>query len=257
MTPRMEGPPGLTVKNTFNAITPDEEDDGELEIPEAEDPGYQPKPMVFHLGQENSKKTKVKPVARKSWKKVSWAQSAGHVMPLIAEPLSAPVNALSGPSWLQVDPATGWRKVKSVMDSGASECCAPPDIAPEQEIQDSEGSKRGQKYTAAGGKSLDNLGEKTMPMMTEEGMATQGTWQMVEVVRPLNSVRQICKRGNRVIFGLNGGEIQNIHTGEVTRFGVEDNIYTLDLWLPPVGHWAGGCVPCGGAQGFTGQGWRS
>ena len=30
-----------------------------------------------------------------------------------------------------------------------------------------------------------------------------------------------------------GGVIQKLETGDVTHFGVEDNIYTMSLWIPP------------------------
>ena len=30
-----------------------------------------------------------------------------------------------------------------------------------------------------------------------------------------------------------GGVIQNLETGDETHFGVEDNIYTMSLWIPP------------------------
>ena len=83
-------------------------------------------------------------------------------------------------------------------------------------------------------KAIENMGEKTLNMMTGEGVEVQGTWQVVDIVRPLMSVRQICKQGNRVIFGMFGGVIQNLATGSETHFGVEDNIYTMDMWLPPV-----------------------
>jgi len=98
------------------------------------------------------------------------------------------------------------------------------------------------------------MGEKVVPMVTDHGRDKVGTWQMVDVVRPLNSVRKVCKQGNRVIFGAEGGVIQDIHTGEEIPFGVEDEIYTLDLWLPPenqtgVRHWGEG-----DGLGFTRQG---
>ena len=35
-----------------------------------------------------------------------------------------------------------------------------------------------------------------------------------------------------MIFGMYGGVIQNLETGDETHFGV-DNIYTMSLWIPP------------------------
>jgi len=127
------------------------------------------------------------------------------------------------------------------------------------QMTESAGSRRGQKYSAAGGKALENLGEKRVGMVTNGGVQTEGTWQMVEVMRPLNSVRQICKQGNRVIFGYNGGVIQNVVTGHEIPFEVEDNIYTLDLWMPPekeVEARLKGSEEDGGALGFPRPGWK-
>ena len=70
-------------------------------------------------------------------------------------------------------------------------------------------------------------------MVTEEGKHTRGTWQIADISRPLSTVRQFCKKGNRVIFGMYGGVIQNLAMGDETHFGVEDDIYTMSLWIPP------------------------
>ena len=78
-------------------------------------------------------------------------------------------------------------------------------------------------------------------MMTSEGAMLGTCWQTVEVARPLLSVRQIAQQGNRVVFGAIGGEIQNLKSGKTVPFGMEGNVYVLDLWLAP-------------APGFTRQG---
>ena len=70
-------------------------------------------------------------------------------------------------------------------------------------------------------------------MMTDDGIMLATCWQSVEVSRPLLSVRQIAKQGNRVTFGAIGGEIRNLKSGKVVPFGMEGNVYTLDLWIPP------------------------
>ena len=80
---------------------------------------------------------------------------------------------------------------------------------------------------------MRNHGEKELAMVTQDGQETSATWQMVDVNRPLSAVRRMCKQGNRVIFGLYGGVIENIETGSQIPFGVEDEIYVMELWLPP------------------------
>ena len=258
---KIAAPPGLPMPRTktWNMFGAFEEDGEDIELPEAEDDtlmGYQPKPQEVASVRKTSARKPMKKVERKAWKPVD----DGHAMTFYAEPLPEAVHALSGSSWISVDPNTRCRRVKSVMDSGASDCCAPPELAPEVPIEESAGSRRGQKYSTAGGKSLENLGQKTVQMVTNGGDPTLGTWQMVEVMRPLTSVKKVCDRGNRVIFGSGGGIIQNIYTGEEIPFGVEDGIYVLDLWLPPEedGQVRGAEVGGGAAvsgSGFPGQGW--
>ena len=80
---------------------------------------------------------------------------------------------------------------------------------------------------------MRNYGEKELAMVTKEGQETSATWQMVDVNRPLSAVRRMCKQGNRVIFGQYGGVTQNIETGSEIPFEAEDEIYVMELWLPP------------------------
>jgi len=241
----------LTLKNRYQGFEVEDEEEEEFGLPEAiADWAEQPKPGYER--QENKKKA-MKKVRPKDWKPLKMK----HAMTLTAEPTEEPLQALSGASWLHVDPETKWRRVRSVVDSGASDTCGPPELAPEVAIVESAGSKRGQRYAAAGGKSIENLGQKTVGMVTNAGQDIVGTWQMAEVVRPLNSVMRICQMGNRVWFEESGGAIENLQTGELTPFGTEGDIYTLDLWLPPVEEAGaqGGPKGNGGAGlGFTGPG---
>ena len=87
-------------------------------------------------------------------------------------------------------------------------------------------------------------GEKDVCMITGDGNAVMTNWQTVDITRPLSSVRQICLQGNRVLFGVQGGVITNIESGKETHFDVEENVYVLDLWLPPTQS----------STGFAGQG---
>ena len=131
---------------------------------------------------------------------------------------------------------TGWTRVRAVVDSGASDGCAPHEMAPMIDSRESAGSRRGLTYSGAapGGKPLTNDGEKELYMTTTEGVMLSTCWQTVEVARPLLSVRQIAQQGNRVTFGAIGGEIRNLASGKVVPFGMEGNVYVLDLWTPPM-----------------------
>ena len=77
---------------------------------------------------------------------------------------------------------------------------------------------------------MSNEAEKDVMMMTEDGKMLATCGQTVDVARPLLSVRQIAQQGNRVTFGDRGGKRRNLKTGKVVPFGMEGNVYVLDLW---------------------------
>ena len=147
--------------------------------------------------------------------------------------------------------AEGWVKVESVMDSGASECVAPPDMCPDYEIVPSVGSEMGQKYVSASDDEIPNLGEKHLDIVTMQGKETKGLYQIADVARPLNAVSEICDAGGdlgqHVVFGKNGGAIINLNTGAQTPFGRKDGIYVMEFWVKPKGMSRSG-------QGFPRQG---
>ena len=149
--------------------------------------------------------------------------------------ITSPLAVLVSKPWETVDPNNGYRRVRAIVDSGASNSVASGSLAPEIEVKPSEGSRRGQVYAAAskGGKPLKNEGEKVVPALTGQGRSVSTTWQVVEVSRPLMSVHQICQRGNVVVFGESGGYVLNLADGSQIPFGVENNVYVMDLYLPP------------------------
>ena len=129
------------------------------------------------------------------------------------------LHAVSDSSrWMSVCPTTGFTRIKSVLDSGATDSCAPDCMCPEVKSRPSEGSKRGQMYTAAGGKKIANEREKEITMVTGTNEIVQTNWQTVDITRLLSSVRQICLQGIRVFFGAQGGVIYNIASGHETPF---------------------------------------
>ena len=140
---------------------------------------------------------------------------------------------------------TGWRRVKSVMDSGASESVQHPDEVPEVEVRPSPGSRIGQRYTSASGDEIPNLGEKILDVVTKEGIEFKTKYQAADVSRTLNSVSEVCDaggpEGQYVIYSKWGGQIWNPQTRRTMPFEREGGIYTLDTWVR---------VPSPSASGF-------
>jgi len=138
----------------------------------------------------------------------------------------------------------GWVRVKGVMDSGASESVAPPGLCPHYKVLPSPGSIAGQNYVSAGEEVIPNLGEQYLNILTDGGTEGVAKYQVADVVRPLNSVSEICDaggpQGQTVVFGRNGGYVWNHDTGKYTEFSREDGVYTLEFWVKPPGSEAGG-----------------
>ena len=162
-------------------------------------------------------------------------------MPKDAKPLNllyseAPLKELH-PAIGEKTVENGWRKVKGVMDSGATESVAPLSMCPNYRTYESKGSRAGQKYATASGDLLENLGEQFLDIETEDGNEGEARYQKADVAKPLNSVSEICDaggpRGQQVIFGRNGGAVVNLDTGRITAFAREDGIYTFEFWVKP------------------------
>ena len=133
-------------------------------------------------------------------------------------------------SW-KTQPEAGWTKIKAVVDSGAGASVAPPSMAPNIPVKESEATRRGQHFASASGNSLPNMGEQIMEVTTDEGSARRVKFQVAEVTRPLCAVSAMCAQGNRVVFEDGYGMIVNKNTGEVTPIWQEDGIYTINLWM--------------------------
>ena len=88
----------------------------------------------------------------------------------------------------------------------------------------------GQVYTAAAGEEITNDGEETLNLVTEENVASSVTYQIANISKPLTAVGDICDKDCLVIFGKNGGFIQN-RAGDLTKFDRRNGIYILKMWL--------------------------
>ena len=128
-----------------------------------------------------------------------------------------------------------WRHIEAVVDSGAAESVAPPSLAPWAPMEESPGSRRGQHYLSASGERLPNLGQKTLDVVTEDGMAATTKFQIADVTRPLCAVSKICDQDNVVVFTRDGGFVEG-PTGMRMPFRRERNVYLMDTYaLEPAG----------------------
>ena len=132
---------------------------------------------------------------------------------------------------------SGWQWVKGVVDSGAANSVAHPDMCPQYPVMPSAGSKAGVEYTSASGGVIPNLGEQVLEIVTQDGRESQARYQSADVSRTLNSVSEICDGGGAggqyVLFSKWGGQILNPESGRRMAFDREGGMYTMGMWVRP------------------------
>jgi hypothetical protein len=87
-------------------------------------------------------------------------------------------------------------EVETTLDTGATTHAADRVDFPGYEVEESPGSRAGQLFGCAGGKSLENEGQMTINMVSPlEGTPIQLCTQVTKVTRPLLSVTKITEDG--------------------------------------------------------------
>jgi hypothetical protein len=119
------------------------------------------------------------------------------------------------------------------MDSGCSVFVVPSDWLQMFPLEESEGSRNCQAYTAAAkdGKPIYNEGQKLIKFTTSDGQKKKVLCQVAKVNKILASIAGICDHGNHVLFREDGGDIINQKTFKKTSFKRLGNIYVLDAWI--------------------------
>jgi hypothetical protein len=252
-------PPGLVQQNRFAALHAEDDADDDLSLMDDFFPGLCAGERVSERcisgilrGMSHGARTSV-PRGQYPCKVVPSPGSSPHTKVMDRENVEekmkehfkevrfAEVGALFVPEVEEVNHVkeVKWAKLEAVVDSGAAESVAPSSMAPWLPTVPSEGSRRGQCYLSASGTKLENKGEKQFDMVTAEGNWGQATFQVAEVTRPLCSVTKICDRGNKVVFEKDGGYIYNYATGVQTRFGRQNNVYVMEMYVEEPSGFAG------------------
>ena len=130
-----------------------------------------------------------------------------------------------------------WEHLEAILDSGATVTVIPPHVGKEYEVVPSEASKAGVRYEVANGEEIPNLGEKLLPVVTDEGSWRGMLAQVADVSKALQSVRALVRSGHVVVFGDGDGGteryVYNKTTGE-TNFVRDDGVnYLMSLHIAP------------------------
>ncbi len=150
----------------------------------------------------------------------------------LAEPATAAAAATPGP----ID-TSKWEELLAIMDSGATVPVLHPQTGKSYEVHESLASRAGVEYEIANGKTIPNLGEKKMGVLTQEGTLRGYSSQCADVSKSLQSVRAMLQSGHAVCFGLGpqGTDhlIINRTSGEINRLEDDGINYLQRLWVIP------------------------
>ena len=122
---------------------------------------------------------------------------------------------------------------KVCIDSGAGESVCPVDAFPSYALKKS--AKTGATYTAAGGQSLVNVGEK-QPCFETNGMDAWMTFQATtKVQKPLAATSRITEKGNRTVLDDVGSEsyTENKKTGKTIPLDLENGVNMMEMLVKP------------------------
>ena len=90
------------------------------------------------------------------------------------------------------------------VDTGAGESVVNPSEWPGAQVVPSAGSRRGQRYVGPGGEKIENLGELTVKVRTEQvgrpDVLGKMTFQAAQVRKPLLAASSMTRKGNMLVF---------------------------------------------------------
>ena len=121
------------------------------------------------------------------------------------------------------------------MDTGAGVTVSPSEEFPETMITKGPAAKAGVRYKAANGGTLDNLGEKKVNFVTQEGHRRSITFQVCQCTKPLLSASEVAKAGFRIVLDDGGSYMEHKSTHEKIHIFKEKGVYVLDQWILPEG----------------------
>ena len=87
------------------------------------------------------------------------------------------------------------------------------------------------KCVAANGEQIKDLGEKNIPLKTNEGVQRCITFRSANVVKPIISMQKVVRAGNILLLDENNPYIRNTRDGTMIKLDVNSGVYTMDMWV--------------------------
>ena len=92
-------------------------------------------------------------------------------------------------------------------------------------------------FRAANGKKIYNEGKKLVSVMAKEGAMRDLNFTVCSITKPLGSMSQMCRAGNRVVFNppwsKEGSYIEHEESGERLWLEEQGGLYVLQVKVAP------------------------
>ena len=100
-------------------------------------------------------------------------------------------------------------------------------------VHPSPGSQRGQKFVVGNGERVNNKGQIKLRMKSkdENGLLTNGVFQVTEITRPLMSASRICDQDMVCVFEKDHSRVLDVDGKIVARFDRDGGLYTCTMKL--------------------------
>ena len=108
--------------------------------------------------------------------------------------------------------------IRATMDRGAARHVMLAEMFPRVKLDRASTTK---KFVAANGESIRDLGEKTIPFKSVEGVHRCIKFRSAKVVKPLISMRMVMQAGNVVVQDGKNQHIRNNRDGNSHQAGCE------------------------------------
>ena len=122
-----------------------------------------------------------------------------------------------------------WERLRTTMDSGATVTVIPPTAGKWYDLQESPASRAGVEYEVANGDKIPNLGQKLLPVVTNEGGLRGMLAQVADVSGALTSARALNATGHAVVIDGDESFVLNKETGEVNLIEDDGVAFNFDL----------------------------
>ena len=94
-------------------------------------------------------------------------------------------------------------------------------------------TSRTQNVVAANEERIKDLGEKTIPFQSVEGVHRRIKFRSANVAKPLISRRKVVQPDNVVVLDERNPHIRNNRDNPVIKLGANSGVYTMDMWVRP------------------------